>query len=147
MTSSPASFRRAIKGGLRLEETHFSGNTPLGQIFSLQPTNQQQQQKQSSPPLSYLEKEAIRTVGNLGTALLHYDFRTQSGIPSGRPFIGKGIGRTRLSIVSTSRGVQRSLTSCCCSLSFATPCGTLAEFSVQYPSWQPQLTRCLWVIQ
>ena len=69
MMSSPASSRRAIKGGLRREETHFSGNSPLGQIFSLQPTNHHhhhhhlQQPKQSSPLLSYFEKEAIRTRG------------------------------------------------------------------------------------
>ena len=52
ITSDPASSRRAIKGAPNQERTHFSGNSPLVQISSLQPTNQQQQpqQKQTSPP-------------------------------------------------------------------------------------------------
>ena len=62
MMSGLASSRKAMKGGLSQRgKTYFSGNSPLGQIFTLQPTNQQQQQKQPSSPLSSLEKEAIRT--------------------------------------------------------------------------------------
>ena len=62
MMSGPVSSRRVIKEGLSRENGHFSGNSPLDQI-SLQPTNQQQRPNQTSPPLSYLEKEAIRTCG------------------------------------------------------------------------------------
>ena len=120
MTLDPASSWKAIKGGLSQEESHFSGNSPLIQISSLQPTNQQQhqhqqqqQQQQTSPAPHYriLRRRRSGPVSDPGTALLHYNPHSSEWHPIRRTFHHMGIRKNKIVHRLTSKGGESTLPS------------------------------------
>ena len=125
---SPTHWRSEQRGDTLLWEL-----SPRSDLLSPvnQPTAAAIAEADVFPCYHLLRRRRSGPVGNPGTALLHYDSCSRSGTPSGGPTIGWAIGRTRLSVVWTSRGVEPSphllLSSRCCpqiGLWLDSPCNT-----------------------
>ena len=146
LLTSPDNSQEGTKGRLDRENGNSLRALPSARILSLKPLTQQhhqQQQKQTSPPLSSLEKEAVRTRGRplLGPSSLWLPF--QSWYLVWRTFNRMGDRKHKVvRHLDFYRGTLL-LSSCCYSTPAFPMVGLLLDVYVQITLWQPHLIRCL----